>query len=268
MSRFAKFSRRALLVGGTLLAAAVAVPAQAGEPLRVGVSAGLSTDAVYVAVRAAKEQGLDVKVVEFTDWITPNSALANGDIDVNFFQHIPFLENAKAARGYDFIAIAPGTMSKLGLYSKKITRFEDLKDGATVAIANDPVNSGRGLILLERAGLIKLKPDVGYKATLTDITENRKKLKIIQLEASQLARSLEDVDLAQGYPSFLKLAGIDPETALILDDVQPIYAIQWVVRPKDKDDPRIRQFIKIYQETPEVMTVLKKHFGSFIAAAW
>lgn len=268
MSRLSTLSRRALLIGGSLVAASLAAPALAQQPLRIGVSAGLQTDAVHIAANIAREQGLAVKVVEFTDWVTPNSALANGDIDVNYFQHIPFLENAKAARGYDFIPIAPGTMSKLGLYSKTIKSFDELKDGATVAIANDPVNSGRGLILLERAGLIKLKADVGYKASLTDITENRKKLKIVQLEASQLARSLEDVDLAQGYPTFLKLAGVDPETALIIDDVQPIYAIQWVVQPKDKDDPRIWQFIKIYQESPEVMAVLKKHFGSFIAAAW
>jgi hypothetical protein len=128
-----------------------------------------------------------VKIIEFTDWNTPNAALANKDIDVNYFQHIPFLENAKKQGGYNFVAIAPGTIMKIGLYSKKIKRFDELKDGATVAIANDPVNGGRGLLLLQRAGLIKLKPGIDYRATTLDITDNPKHLKIVQLEASQLA---------------------------------------------------------------------------------
>ncbi len=153
--------------------------------------------------------GARCKVIEFTDWNTPNAALANKDIDVNYFQHIPFLENAKKQGGYNFVAIAPGTIMKIGLYSKKIKRFDELKDGATVAIANDPVNGGRGLLLLQRAGLIKLTPGIDYRATTLDIIDNPKHLKIVQLEASQLARSLDDVDLAQGYPSFIKLRGND-----------------------------------------------------------
>ncbi|MCC8402250.1 MetQ/NlpA family ABC transporter substrate-binding protein [Paraburkholderia sp. MMS20-SJTN17] len=240
------------------------------ETLKIGTATSPQIDALKIAAQEAKQQGLDVKIIEFTDWNTPNAALANKDIDVNYFQHIPFLENAKKQGGYNFVAIAPGTIMKIGLYSKKVKRFEDLKDGATVAIANDPVNGGRGLLLLQRAGLIKLKPGVDYRATTLDIIDNPKHLKIVALEASQLARSLDDVDLAQGYPSFIKLAGTtDPNSALLFDGLEnKNFAIQWVVRPESVNDPRIRKFISIYQHSPAVRAALDKAFGDLYAVAW
>ncbi len=267
-------SRRVRAVALFIVAAATlsfAGPTFADSPtLKIGTATSPQIDALKVAVREAKEQGLDVKLIEFTDWNTPNAALANKDIDVNYFQHVPFLENAKKQGGYDFVAIAPGTIMKIGLYSKKVTRFDQLKDGATVAIANDPVNGGRGLLLLQRAGLIKLKPGADYRATTLDIVDNPKHLKIVQLEASQLARSLDDVDLAQGYPSFIKLAGTaDPNSALLFDGVEnKLFAIQWVVRPESVNDPRIRKFIAIYQHSPAVRAALDKAFGTLYAVAW
>jgi D-methionine transport system substrate-binding protein len=238
--------------------------------LTIGIATTPQIGALQEAAREAKAQGLDVKIIEFTDWNTPNAALANKDIDVNYFQHIPFLENAKKQGGYNFVAIAPGTIMKIGLYSKKVKSFAQLKDGATVAIANDPVNGGRGLLLLQRAGLIKLKPGVDYRATTLDIVDNPKHLKIVQLEASQLARSLDDVDLAEGYPSFIKLAGTaDPNSALLFDGVEnKIFAIQFVVRPESANDPRILKFISIYQHSPQVRAELDKAFGNLYAVAW
>ncbi|PCE29757.1 MetQ/NlpA family ABC transporter substrate-binding protein [Burkholderia ubonensis] len=254
------------LLGATLLAGAQAEPA----PLKVGVSTTPQIDALKIAAKEAKAQGLDVKIIEFTDWNTPNAALANKDIDVNYFQHIPFLENAKKQRGYNFVSIAPGTIMKIGLYSKKVKSFSELKDGATVAIANDPVNGGRGLLLLQRAGLVTLTPGVDYRATTHDIVSNPKHLKIIALEGSQLARSLDDVDLAQGYPSFIKLAGTtDPNSALLFDGTEnKSYALQWVVRPESANDARIRKFIAIYQTSPAVRKALDNAFGSLYAIAW
>ena len=238
--------------------------------LIVGIATTPQIGALQEAAREAKQQGLDVKIIEFTDWNTPNAALANKDIDVNYFQHLPFLENAEKQGGYKFVAIAPGTIMKIGLYSKKVKNFDQLKDGATVAIANDPVNGGRGLLLLQRAGLITLKTGTDYRATPFDITSNPKHLKIVQLEASQLARSLDDVDLAQGYPSFIKLAGTaDPESALLFDGTEnKIFALQFVVRPESVNDPRIRKFIDIYQHSPAVKAELDKAFGDLYAVAW
>jgi len=265
------FQRSALLTAVALSLSAAMATAHADTPtLKIGIATTPQTPALQEAAREAKAQGVDVKIIEFTDWNTPNAALANKDIDVNYFQHTPFLENAEKQGGYKFVAIAPGTIMKIGLYSKKVKRFEDLKDGATVAIANDPVNGGRGLLLLQRAGLIQLKPGVDYRATTLDIISNPKHIKIVQLEASQLARSLDDVDLAQGYPSFIKLAGtIDPNSALLFDGVEnKAFALQFVVRPESVNDPRIRKFIDIYQHSPAVRKELDKAFGSLYAVAW
>ena len=242
--------------------------AQAAGPLRVGINSGLSADAVHQAAKEAKEQGLDVKVIEFTDWITPNAALANKDIDANYFQHIPFLEDAKKARGYDFVSIGVGTMSKVGLYSKRYKNVSDLPNGAKVAIANDPVNGGRGLVLLDRIGLIKLKEGLDFRATVADIVSNPKNIKITELIAQQLPTALDDVDLGQGYPATLKQFDIDPNSALIFDDVQKRFAIQWVVRAEDAKEPRINKFVSIYQNSPEVKAILKKHFGDMTVPAW
>jgi D-methionine transport system substrate-binding protein len=259
-----------VMIALTLAVAASNVYAADTPTLTIGIATTPQIGALQEAAREAKAQGLDVKIIEFTDWNTPNAALANKDIDVNYFQHIPFLENAKKQGGYNFVAIAPGTIMKIGLYSKKVKSFGQLKVGATVAIANDPVNGGRGLLLLQRAGLIKLKPGVDYRATTLDIVDNPKHLKIVQLEASQLARSLDDVDLAEGYPSFIKLAGTaDPNSALLFDGVEnKIFAIQFVVRPESANDPRILKFISIYQHSPQVRAELDKAFGNLYAVAW
>jgi len=186
------FTRRrfAVLAAATGLAWLAAPALAASDVLRVGVSSTPQVESLQIAVKEAKAQGLNVELVEFSDWNTPNAALANGDIDVNYFQHIPFLENAKKQGGYDFVSVGTGTIMKIGLYSHKWKSFADIPVGGKVAIASDPVNGGRGLLLLERAGLIKLKPGLGYKATTLDIVANPKKLNIIALEASQLARAM------------------------------------------------------------------------------
>ncbi|SDH51868.1 D-methionine transport system substrate-binding protein [Pseudomonas flavescens] len=252
---------------GTLLS--LCGQALAAPPLKLGTTAAFAP-ALEVAVAEAKKQGLEVELIEFSDWIAPNVSLANGDIDVNYYQHVPFLENAKKDGGYDLVPYAPGIINKLGLYSKKYQDFASLPEGATVAIANDPVNGGRGLLLLQRAGLITLKPGVGYRATLEDITSNPKDIRIIELEAVQLVRALDEVDLAQGYPHYIRLAGThDPESALLFDGVEnPEYIIQFVIRPASKDDPRLRQFVDIYQHSPVVRAALDKAYGTLYQPGW
>lgn len=239
------------------------------KPLKVGTTAGFAPP-LEVAVTEAAKQGLKVELIEFSDWIAPNVSLAHGDIDVNYFQHIPFLENAKKTAGYDLIPFAPGIINNVGLYSKKYKSLKELPDQAQVAIASDPVNGGRGLQLLEKAGLITLKPGVGYKATQADIVSNPKHLKIIELEAVQLVRALDDVDLAQGYPHYIRLAGtLDPSSALLFDGLDhPEYIIQFVIRPDHQADPRLRQFIDIYQKSPVVRAALDKANGTLYQVGW
>jgi D-methionine transport system substrate-binding protein len=206
--------------------------------------------------------------IEFSDWITPNEALAAGDIDANLFRHVPFLNAAIKARGYKLVPIAPTTVMPMALFSHTITGFDQVKDGASAAIANDPVNGARGLQLFEKAGLIKLRPDIGDDATVEDITENPKHLRFIELEAAQLPRALDDVALGQVSLSYLVISGGDPSTALISDGAgNPHYALNFVVQESRRNDPRILRFVEIYR-SPEVKAFIEEHYGKFITPVW
>lgn len=252
---------------GLLLASGIAQAAD--KPLKLGTTAAFAPP-LEVAVEEAAKQGLKVELVEFTDWNTPNITLANGDIDANYFQHTPFLENANKEGGFTLKAFAPGIINNVGLYSKKYKAIADLPEGAKVAIANDPINGGRGLQLLQKAGLLKLKEGVGYKATLDDIVDNPRHIDIIELEAVQLVRALDDVDLAQGYPHYIRLAGtIDPNSALLFDGIEnKEYVIQFVTRGDYQDDGRLAKFVEVYQHSPQVRAALDKAHGSLYQPGW
>lgn len=252
---------------GLLLASGIAQAAD--KPLKLGTTAAFAPP-LEVAVEEAAKQGLKVELVEFTDWNTPNITLTNGDIDANYFQHTPFLENANKEGGFTLKAFAPGIINNVGLYSKRYKAIADLPEGAKVAIANDPINGGRGLQLLQKAGLLKLKEGVGYKATLDDIVENPKHIDIIELEAVQLVRALDDVDLAQGYPHYIRLAGtIDPNSALLFDGIEnKEYVIQFVTRGDYQDDGRLAKFVEVYQHSPQVRAALDKAHGSLYQPGW
>lgn len=239
------------------------------DPLKVGTTAAFAP-ALETTVNEARKQGLDVELIEFSDWIAPNVSLNSGDIDVNYFQHIPFLENANAAGGFNLVPYAKGIINNVGLYSKKYKSLDQLPQGATVAIANDPINSGRGLQLLAKAGLITLKPGVGYKATEEDIVANPKNIKILQVEAVQLVRAYDDADLVQGYPHYIRLSkNFDANSALLFDGIDhPEYVIQFVIQPKNKDDPRLARFVDIYQHSPVVKASLDKAYGTLYQPGW
>jgi D-methionine transport system substrate-binding protein len=255
----------------SLLAAAALFPFAAraeDPPLKIGSPAGPFGDILAFAIERAHAQGLEVKKIEFTDWITPNEALAAGDIDANLFQHIPFLNAAIKARGYKLVPVGATTVMPMALFSHKIKSFDQVQDGARVAIANDPVNGARGLQLFDKAGLIKLKAGVGDNATVEDITANPKHLRFIELEAAQLPRALDDVTLAQVSLSYLSMAGDDPSTALISDGAgDPHYALNFVVREDHRNDPRILRFVSIYR-SPEVKAFITQHYGKFITPVW
>jgi D-methionine transport system substrate-binding protein len=248
---------------GMIAAVAMALPAMAA-PLKIGVTPGALADSVNVAAKEAKKQGLDVEVIEFSDWTTPNLALANKDLDLNYFQHQAFLDNAVKERGYQFQVVGVGVLSNIGLYSTRIKQIEDLKSGATVAVASDPVNQGRGLLLLQKAGVLKLRDGVGARGSLRDIVDNPKKVKLLEVEGPQLVRAIDDVDLAQGYPAHLVAAGtLDPGSALLLSGVDDTYfAIRFVARQQNASDPRLQRFVRIYQESGPVRAQLKKSHGN------
>jgi D-methionine transport system substrate-binding protein len=267
------YHRRRLLsvaMASLLLAAGhgTVSPAAAAEPLKVGTSSGPIADIIQFAAARAKEQGLEVKIIEFSDWVTPNEALQSGDIDANLFQHIPFLNNAIEARGYTFTPIAPTYVLPVGLNSKKIAKIEEVHQGSTVAVASDPVNEARGLLLFEKAGLIKLRDAAGEKANVRDIVENPKKLKFLEIEAPQLPRVLDDVELAQVSISYLIASGGNPESLLIADGFgDPRYALQFVARTDKKDDARLLQFVSIYR-SQQVKDYITRKYGRFFVPVW
>jgi D-methionine transport system substrate-binding protein len=234
------------------------------ESLKVGVVPGAYADAVNAVVGEAKAKGLDVKVIEFSDWTTPNVALDAGDIDVNFFQHRPFMENTEKQKGYDFEIVGLGILQNLGIYSLKHKSLDRVPVGGTVAIANDPVNQGRGLLLLQKAGLIRLKEGVGFLGTLDDITQNPKQLKFTEVEGPQLARITGDVDLAQGYPHFIVAAGtFDPTSGLVYSGIEDkLFAVSFVTKAARKDDPTIRKFVEIFQGSEAVKAQIHKSFAN------
>lgn len=228
---------------------------QPGLALTIGVTPGALADSVETAATQARSQGLDVKVVEFSDWTTPNVALANGDLDANYFQHQAFLDNANRETGYGLVSVGVGILPNIGLYSSKYTSIDQVPQGARVAVASDPVNQGRGLALLQTAGLIALRDGVGAQGTLDDITGNPRKLNIVEIEGPQLVRALSDVDLAQGYPSHYVNAGLADIAggALLFSGAGDAYfAIRFVTRPDHRDDPDLQRFIQIYQTSPAV----------------
>ncbi|AZV95362.1 metal ABC transporter substrate-binding protein [Bordetella sp. J329] len=231
-------------------------------PLKIGVVPGIFADSVEVAATEARKQGLEVQVVEFTDWATPNVALDAGDIDLNYYQNSNYLANAMRDKGFRFTSVQAGILSYLGLYSLKHDSLDAIPDGATVAIASDAVNVGRGLRLLQHAGLITLRPDTGLLGTLEDIQSNPKKLKFVEVEGPQLARATQDVDLAQGFPYFILASkAFDATKALALTRYEDdSWAIQFVARQDRAADPRIAAFLEVYKNSPAVRQTIEQFY--------
>ena len=187
-----------------VLAALVALALFAGcsksktDPHTIVVGASVTPHAEIIEqVRdLLKAKGFELEIVEFTDYVMPNTALEDGDLDANFFQHKPYLDDFNANNGTHIVSVAAIHYEPFGIYPGKTASLEELADGAQIAIPNDGTNEARALLLLEAQGLIKLKEDAGMTATNIDIVENPKNLDIIEIEAAQLPRSLQDVDLA------------------------------------------------------------------------
>ncbi|WP_407529760.1 MetQ/NlpA family ABC transporter substrate-binding protein [Methylobacterium oryzisoli] len=237
------------------------------KPVRIGVTAGPVAQVVQFAAGLAKERGQRVDVVEFTDWVTPNEAVSNGDLDANLFQHGAFLAVQNARRGTTLVQVDPvGLIAPIGLFSKKIRSLDAVPAGASVAIPNEPLNGARGLRLLEKAGLITLAPGKGLSVSRFDIVANPKKLDIVELDPAQLYRSLDDVTLAMVNLTYLLAAGGDPNTALLVDRAaDDQFVLRFVARQDRKDDLRLRRFIETFK-APEVKAFIETKLPGFVPA--
>ncbi len=239
------------------------------DTLKVGVSPVPHGEILkYVADNLAAKEGLKLDIVEFNDYIQPNVALQEKQLDANYFQHIPYLEEEVASKGYKFTPLKPVHIEPLGVYSKKVKSLAEVPDGGTVAVPNDPSNSGRALNLLAKNGLITLKEGVGVKATEKDITGNPKNLKFSALEAAQLPRSLDDTALSVINGNYAIETGLSPaKDALALEEGKDNpYANLVVVRTGDESDPRITK-LETLLHSPEVKKFIEdKYQGSVLAA--
>lgn len=213
-------------------------------------------------------EGYTLEVVEFTDYVTPNIALADGEIDANFFQHIPYLEEFSAEHDLDLVSIGTVHVEPLGLYSDKFDNIEALQEGALIAIPSDSVNGGRALILLESEGLITLADDAGLKATEQDIVDNPKNLKFKAIEAAQLARVLEDVDAAIINGNYALEAGLSPTTdALLLEGAESPYANIVAVRAEDQENEKLLALVKALQ-SDKVKDFITVEYGGGVVEAF
>ncbi|MFI7057501.1 MetQ/NlpA family ABC transporter substrate-binding protein [Streptosporangium canum] len=242
---------------------------KADAPLKVGVNPVPHGEVLkYVKDNLAAKAGLNLEIVEFTDYVQPNTQLDEGNLDANYFQHIPYLEEFSKGKDIKLSWVAPVHIEPLGLYSKKIKNVAELAQGASVALPNDTSNLGRSLKLLADNGVITLKEGVGVKATERDVADNPKGLQFKPLEAAQLPRSLEDVDAAIINGNYALEADLQPATdSLILEkgEGNP-YANGLVTVPAKVDDPRVKKLAEVLQG-PEVKKFIEdKYKGAVLPA--
>lgn len=217
-------------------------------PLRVGASPVPHAEILrYVADELAPAQGLQLEIIEINDYVTPNTSLAEGSLDANYFQHVPYLEQFEADHGVDFEPVAGVHLEPLAAFSTKVNSLSELPDGATVAIPNDPTNAARALKLLADNGLLQIAPGTERTATVRDVVANPKNLQLSELEAAQLPRSLEDVDLAVINGNYALQAGLDPaggSLAVESAENNP-YTNVLVTRKELVQDPRVQKLAEL-----------------------
>ena len=226
------------------------------KTITIGVTPFPHKDIMLVVKDLLAKEGYDLVIKEFTDYVQPNMALAEGSLDANFFQHIPYLENMNKEKDLKLTWVAKVHIEPLGLYSHKIKSLDELKDGDTISVPNDPTNCARALRLLEDNGLIKIKE--GELVTAKDITDNPKNLKIKEIEAAQLPRTLDDVTAAVINTNFAGEAGLIPsKDAIIMEGKDSPYANVIAVRESEKDSPAIKALAKA-ANSPEVKAYIVK----------
>ena len=257
-------NRLPLILGGVLVLALVAGVIYAF----VGKDDDKGTTTVTIGViggsepywepfkQAAADEGIEVELVPFTEYTQPNPALTNADIDLNQFQHIVYLADYNVSTKQDLVPIGSTAIYPLPLYSTKYDAVEDIPDGATVAVPNDPSNRARGLLVLQSAGLITLKSGGTTLSDLSDVDEAKSRVEVTELDASLTVTSLDDVAGAIINNDFAKDAGLDPDDVIAQDDPEDPNALPYVnifaARPEDADNPTYLKLVKIYQDTKAV----------------
>lgn len=237
--------------------------------LTVGVTAGPHEDIVNEVKKLAAEDGLEIKVISFSDFVQPNTALVEGELDINSFQTGTFLDTVVEESGYDLAKIEPTISIPMGIYSEVYDDVSEIKEGDTIGIPNSPTQEGRALQLFEEAGLITLPEGSGQEVTISDIVENSLKLDFIASEAAQLPAQLQDLGAAGINSNFALDAGLNPkESGIFMENIDNLEQANYVVsRKEDKDDEAIAQFVEYYQ-TDEIKQFIEEEFKGALVPAW
>lgn len=214
------------------------------------------------------KEGVDLQIIEFTDYIQPNMVLSSKEVDANFFANVPYQNNFNKDHGTNFVSFAPVHIEPLAIYSQKIKDLKDLPNGAKVAIPSDPTNSARALLLLQSAGLVTLKDPTGLTNTPFDVTSNPKNIQIKELEAAQIPRSIQDLDAAVINANYALPAGLNPtKDGLFVEKADSPYANLLSVNPGDENKPTIQKLAKALQ-SPEVKKFIEEHYKGAIIPAF
>lgn len=256
------------LILAIIATAALPLQAQAqSQPLRIAATPVPHAQILEFVRPSLAAQGVELDIKVFTDYVQPNVQLAEGRLDANFFQNRPYLAAFNAARGTTLVDIAGVHIEPFGAYSKKISRIEDLKQGASVVIPNEATNTGRALLLLQSAGLVTLKPGSGVTATPRDIIDNPKRLKIRELEAATLPRVLGQVDLALINTNYALEAGLNPmEDALVIEHADSPFVNVLVSREDNKDSPALKKLVEALR-SDEVKQFIERTYGGAVVPA-
>ncbi len=243
--------------------------AKSSDPIniKIGVVGEFNEVLEEVIKRYEEGTGNTAELVKFADYNQPNEALASGDIDLNAFQHHKFLDEFNQDRGSDLVAIGDTMLAPIALYSNQIKILEEIADGAKIAIPNDPSNGSRALFLLQDAGLIKVDGEPGDIIGLDNITENAKNLELIEMDASETARSLDDVDAAIVNDTFALDSGLEKEKSIYTENPESESVKQYInliaARKEDENNENYKEFIKYYQSEET-----KEDFETFTKGSW
>ncbi len=259
-----------IISAALVLAAALSLAgakAKKNDTLKVGATPEPHAEILKLVKSELKSQGIKLKIVEFTDYVTPNKALEDGQIDANYFQHLPYMESFNKEQGTHIASAGGIHIEPIALYSQKIKSIGELADGAKIAIPNDPTNEGRSLLLLQSAGLITLRDGAGLTATPLDVESNPSNFKFVEIEAASLPRVLADVDAAIINGNYAIPAGLNASRdGLFVEGSDSPYVNVVAVKQGNENDPRIRALVKALQ-SDKVRNWIKQRYpnGDVIA---
>ena len=237
------------------------------EVIKVGASITPHAEILEQVKDVLAEQGYDLQIVEYNDYILPNTALESGDLDANFFQHQPYLDDFNAENGTHLVSVGAVHFEPFGLYAGKTVSLDDLAEGATVAVPNDTTNEARALLLLEAQGLITLKEGAGLTATVLDVEENPLNLEIKEIEAAQIVRSLQDVDIAAINGNYAAEGGLDVADAIAVEASDSLAADTYgnviVVKEGNEDSAKTKALVDAVL-SDEVRSYIEKTYGNAV----